>query len=66
MFLLCEDDGEDSMGPAAGLIHIGGGHSSVGKRIWLLLRNLKNNMGGTRFPEQLNHFSIMICTAIES
>jgi len=30
VFLLCEDDGENCMGPAAGLIHVGGSHSSVG------------------------------------
>lgn len=30
MFLLCEDDGENSVGPAAGLIHVGGSYSSVG------------------------------------
>lgn len=30
MFPLCEDNGKNSMGPAAGLIHVGGGHSSVG------------------------------------
>ena len=30
MFPLCEDNGENSMGPAAGLIHVGGCHSSVG------------------------------------
>ena len=28
VFLLCEDDGENSVGPAAGFIHVGGGHSS--------------------------------------
>lgn len=33
VFPLCEDDGENSMGPAAGLIHVGGGHSSVGYHI---------------------------------
>ena len=30
MFLLCEDDGKNSVGSATGLIHVGGSHSSVG------------------------------------
>ena len=30
MFLLCEDDGKNSVGPTAGLIHVGGSYSSVG------------------------------------
>lgn len=38
MFLLCEDDGENSMGPAAGLIHVGGSHSSVGEHIQATVR----------------------------
>lgn len=29
VFPLCEDDGENSMGPAAGLIHVGSSYSSV-------------------------------------
>lgn len=31
MFLLCEDNGEDGMGPAAGLIHVCGSHGSAGE-----------------------------------
>lgn len=31
MTALCEDNGEDSMGTAAGLIHVGGSHSPRGK-----------------------------------
>lgn len=31
MFLLCEDDGENCMGPAAGLVHVGSSNGSVCK-----------------------------------
>ena len=30
MAALCEDNGEDGVGTAAGLIHVGGGHSPGG------------------------------------
>lgn len=36
MAALCKDNGEDSMGPAAGLVHVGGSHSprrSAGERV---------------------------------
>lgn len=33
MATLCEDNGEDGMGSAAGLIHVGGSHSPGGEGV---------------------------------
>lgn len=41
MFPLCKDNGENSMGPAAGLIHVGGSNSSIGEHKQLWLGNIK-------------------------
>ena len=53
MFLLCEDDGENSVGPAAGLIHVGGSHSSAGEHIQDTVRKNKTKKNNT----DVMHFS---------
>lgn len=44
MFPLCEDDGENSMGPAAGLIHVGGSHGSVCQDTQAGVNKIQNTM----------------------
>lgn len=52
MFPLREDDGENGVGPAAGLVHVGGSHGPVGQHVRAELKKKNTNDVDAAHPYQ--------------